>query len=36
MSMDEAKAAMDAMLEDRAALGLPAVLVDPAKVHRKH
>lgn len=36
MSMDEAKAAMDAMLEDRAALGLPAALVDPSKVHRKH
>lgn len=36
ISMDEAKAAMDAMLEDCAALGLPAALVDPAKVHRKH
>lgn len=36
MSMEEAQAAMDAMLEDRAALGLPAVLVNPATVHRKH
>ncbi|ABM37956.1 hypothetical protein Pnap_2654 [Polaromonas naphthalenivorans CJ2] len=36
MSMDEAKQAMDAMLADRAALGLPAVLIDPATVHRKH
>ena len=36
MSMDEAKAAMDDMLEDRAALELPAALVDPSKVHRKH
>lgn len=36
MSMDEAKQAMDAMLADRAALGLPAALVDPATVHRKH
>ena len=36
MSMEEAKAAMDDMLEDRAALGLPAGLVDPATVHRKH
>jgi hypothetical protein len=36
VSMDEAKAAMEAMLEDRAALGLPAGLVDPATVHRKH
>jgi len=36
MSRDEAKAAMDAMLEDRAALGLPAALVDPAKVRRRH
>lgn len=36
IGMDEAKEAMDAMLADRAALGLPAVLVDPFKVHRKH
>ena len=36
MSMDEAKQAMDAMLADRAALGLPAALVDAATVHRKH
>ena len=36
MSMDEAKQAMEAMLDDRAALGLPAVLVDAAMVHRKH
>ena len=36
MGMDEAKAAMGAMLEERAALGLPVVLVDSAKVHRKH
>jgi len=35
MSMEEAHAAMEAMLDDRAALGLPAVLVDPATVHRK-
>ena len=35
MSMEDAKAAMDAMLEDQAALGLPAALVDPATVHRK-
>jgi len=33
LGMDEA---MDTMLEDRAELGLPAVLVDPATVHRKH
>ena len=36
MSMEEAQTAMDAMLEDCAALGLPAALVDPATVHRKH
>jgi len=36
MDMDEAKEAMDAMLEDRAALGLPTALVEPGKVHRKH
>ena len=36
MSMEEAHEAMDAMLADRAELGLPAVLVDPATVHRKH
>lgn len=36
MSMEEAKDAVNAMLNDRAELGLPAVLVDPAKVHRKH
>ena len=36
MSMDEAKQSMSTMLEDRAALGLPAVLVDPAAVRRKH
>ena len=36
ISMDEAKAAMDAMLTAREELGLPAVLVDPATVHRKH
>ncbi|CAM3757786.1 Arm DNA-binding domain-containing protein [Polaromonas hydrogenivorans] len=36
MSMDEAQEAMNAMLADRAALGLPAALVDPATVHRKH
>lgn len=36
MSMKEAKDAVYAMLNDRAELGLPAVLVDPAKVHRKH
>lgn len=36
MSMEEAQAEIEAMLEDRAALGLPAALVDPAKVHRKH
>ncbi|MDO8772167.1 MAG: hypothetical protein Q7K57_26390 [Burkholderiaceae bacterium] len=36
ISMDEAHAAMDAMLEDRAPLDLPAPLVDPATVHRKH
>ena len=36
MSMEEAKAAMNAMLADRAALGLPAALVNPATVHRKH
>lgn len=36
MSMEDAKAAMDAMLADRAELGLPAALVDPAAVHRKH
>lgn len=34
MTMPEAQAAMDAMLTERAALGLPAVLVDPATVHR--
>ena len=36
MSMEEAKQAMDAMLADRAELGLPATLVDPATIHRKH
>ena len=36
MSMEEAHEAMNAMLADRAELGLPAVLVDPATVHRKH
>ena len=36
MSMDEAKAAMDDMLEDRAALDLPAALFDPSKVYCKH
>ena len=36
MSIEEAQTAMDAMLEDCAALGLPAALVDPATVHRKH
>ncbi|CAN5533039.1 hypothetical protein BH10PSE16_BH10PSE16_33010 [soil metagenome] len=36
MSMEEAKDAMEAMLTDRAELGLPAALVDPDKVHRKH
>lgn len=36
MSVHEAKAAMDGMLEDRAALGLPAALVNPATVHSKH
>jgi len=36
MSMEEAQAAMEAMLEDWAALGRPAALVDPVTVHRKH
>ena len=36
LGMEEAKEAMDAMLEDRAAQGRPAALVDPSKVHRKH
>ena len=36
MSIEEAKAAMNTLLADRAALGLPAALVDPATVHRKH
>ena len=36
MGMDEAHEAVQAMLADRAELGLPAVLVDPATVHRKH
>jgi hypothetical protein len=36
LGMEEAKEAMDVMLEDRAAQGLPAALVDPSKVHRKH
>jgi hypothetical protein len=36
MSMGEAQAAMEAMMEDRVALGLPAALIDPATVHRKH
>jgi len=36
VGMDETRQAMDAMLADRAALGLPAALVDPATVHRRH
>ncbi len=36
IGMDEAKEAMDAMLAARNELGLPAALVDPAMVHRKH
>lgn len=35
MSMEEATQAMDDMLTAREELGLPAVLVDPATVHRK-
>ena len=36
LSMEEAKQAMDDMLAAREEMGLPAALVDPAKVHRKH
>lgn len=36
IDMDEAKEAMCALLEDRKAMGLPAALVDPSKIHRKH
>ena len=36
MSTQEAQEALNAMLADSTALGLPAVLVDPATVHRKH
>lgn len=36
VSMEEARETMDAMLAERAELGLPAALVDPATVHRKH
>ena len=36
ISVYEAQQAMDAMRSDRAALGLPDVLVDPAAVHLKH
>lgn len=35
MSMDEAHEAVQAMLADGEALGLPEVLIDPATVHRK-
>ena len=36
VSMDKAKEAMQVMLLARELLGLPAVLVDPATIHRKH
>ena len=36
MSMDEAHEAVQAMLADGEAQGLPAMLIDPATVHRKH
>ena len=36
ISMEDAQEAMDAMLADSAALGLPTEQVDPATVHRKH
>ena len=36
ISIDEAREAMEAMFEGGEALGLPAVLVDPAMVHSKH
>lgn len=35
VSMEEAQEAMDTAQADRAELGLPGVLVDPARVHRK-
>lgn len=35
IGMDEAQAAMEAMLTERAALGLPVVLIEPSKIHRK-
>ena len=36
VSMDEAKEAMMAMQSDCEALGVPAALINPATVHRKH
>ena len=36
MGMDEAHEAVQAMLADSEAQGLPAMLIDPATVHRKH
>ena len=36
ISMEEAKAEMDAMLDDRAGLDLPPARVNPATVHRTH
>ena len=36
MGMDEVMEALDAMLAAQEELGLPAALVDPSKVHRKH
>ena len=36
VGMDKAKEAMQVMLLARELLGLPAVLVDPATIHRKH
>lgn len=35
VSIEEAQEAMDTAQADRAELGLPGVLVDPARVHRK-
>ena len=35
ISVEEAQEAMDTLLQDSAALGLPCTLIDPARVHRK-
>lgn len=35
ISAQEAQEAMDTLLQDSAALGLPCTLIDPARVHRK-